>query len=65
MKRSPRLKGFAYESRPYEKAIEKVNQFKQDFMVVTGDMATNPNTPAQAAELWRITKKLDPDIRVH
>ncbi len=65
LKPSAKVKGFTYESSRYERAIERVNQINPDFIIVTGDMVTDPNNPAQAAELWRITKQLNPDIRTY
>jgi 3',5'-cyclic AMP phosphodiesterase CpdA len=51
VKQSRKVTGFAYESSRYGAAIEKVNRINPDFMIVTGDMVTDPNDPAQTAEL--------------
>jgi 3',5'-cyclic AMP phosphodiesterase CpdA len=57
--------GFEKETTLYEKAVEKINNLKPDFVVITGDFVNNPNSTAQIDEFKRITAKINPKIPVY
>jgi 3',5'-cyclic AMP phosphodiesterase CpdA len=58
-------RGFAQETLNYEFAIATANRLRPRFVVVCGDLVNKPGDEAQIAEYLRITKKLDPSIRVY
>jgi len=57
--------GFEKETILYEKAVEKINNLKPDFVVITGDFVHNSVSPEQIAEFKRITALIDPGIPVY
>ncbi|MCX6334424.1 MAG: metallophosphoesterase [Bacteroidia bacterium] len=57
--------GFEKETVLYEKAVEKINNLKPDFVVITGDFVHNSESPEQIAEFKRITALIDPKIPVY
>jgi 3',5'-cyclic AMP phosphodiesterase CpdA len=57
--------GFEKETILYEKAVEKINNLKPDFVVITGDFVHNSESPEQIAEFKRITALIDPKIPVY
>lgn len=57
--------GFEKETILYEKAVEKINNLKPDFVVITGDFVHNSGSLAQIEEFKRITAKIDPKIPVY
>jgi 3',5'-cyclic AMP phosphodiesterase CpdA len=57
--------GFEKETFLYEKAVEKINILKPDFVVITGDFVNNPNSLEQILEFKRITALIDPKIPVY
>ena len=57
--------GFEKETILYEKAVEKINNLKPDFVVITGDFVHNSLSPEQIAEFKRITALIDPGIPVY
>jgi 3',5'-cyclic AMP phosphodiesterase CpdA len=56
---------FAQESLNYEFAIATANRLKPRFVIVCGDLVNQPGDAAQIAEYERISKKLDPSIRLY
>ena len=58
-------RSFERETALYKKAIAHVNRLRPAFVVNCGDLVNKPGDAAQIAELFRITKKLDPKIRMH
>jgi len=58
-------KGFEKETILYEKAVEKINNLKPDFVIITGDFVHNSESPEQIAEFKRITALIDPKIPVY
>jgi len=57
--------GFEKEIVLYEKAVEKINNLKPDFLVITGDFVHNSESSDQIAEFKRITALIDPKIPVY
>jgi 3',5'-cyclic AMP phosphodiesterase CpdA len=57
--------GFEKETVLYEKAVEKINNLKPDFVVITGDFVHNADSPGQIAEFKRITALIDQKIPVY
>jgi 3',5'-cyclic AMP phosphodiesterase CpdA len=57
--------GFEKETILYEKAVEKINILKPDFVVITGDFVHNTNSPDQVSEFKRITALIDQKIPVY
>jgi 3',5'-cyclic AMP phosphodiesterase CpdA len=57
--------GFEKETLLYEKAVEKINILKPDFVVITGDFVHNQNSAEQILEFKRITAIIDPKIPVY
>lgn len=55
-------KSFEKETELYTKAIEKVNELKPDFIVITGDLVNNQKDTSQINEFKRITALIDSDI---
>ena len=55
---------FKKETILYENAVDKVNNLKPDFVVITGDFVHNSGSPEQIAEFKRITALIDPKIPV-
>jgi 3',5'-cyclic AMP phosphodiesterase CpdA len=56
---------FAQETANYEFAIATANRLKPRFVIVCGDLVNKPGDEAQIAEYKRISKKLDPGIRLY
>ncbi len=56
---------FAQETANFELVIATANRVHPAFVVITGDLINKPGDPAQAAEYWRIAKKLDPSIPLY
>jgi 3',5'-cyclic AMP phosphodiesterase CpdA len=56
---------FAQETANYEFAIATANRLKPRFVIICGDLVNKPDDPAQMAEYARITKKLDPAIKLY
>lgn len=56
---------FSQETANYEFAIATANRLKPRFVIVCGDLVNKPGDPAQIAEYKRISKKLDPSIRLY
>ncbi len=56
---------FEQETANFELAIATANRLHPAFVVVTGDLINRPGDPAQAAEYWRIARKLDPSIPLY
>ena len=57
--------GFAEETALYEKAIAAANRLKPGFVVMCGDMVSDPDDQGQINELMRITGRLDTRIPMH
>jgi serine/threonine-protein phosphatase CPPED1 len=57
--------GFEKETIIYEKAVEKVNILKPDFVIITGDFVHDQNSGSQIEEFKRITAKISPKIPVY
>jgi 3',5'-cyclic AMP phosphodiesterase CpdA len=57
--------GFEKETILYEKAVEKINNLKPDFVVITGDFVHNSKSPDQINEFKRITGTIRPEIPVY
>ena len=56
---------FEQETANFELAIATANRLHPAFVVVTGDLINKPGDAAQAAEYWRIAKRLDPAIPLY
>lgn len=56
---------FRQETANYEFAIATANRLKPQFVIVCGDLVNKPGDAAQIAEYERISKKLDPAIRLY
>ena len=53
------------ETPLYEKAIAAANRLKPAFVVITGDLVQEPDSPEHHAELMRITGQLSDDIPIY
>lgn len=53
------------ETALYTKAVEKVNQIKPAFVVITGDLVNDMTNKAQWDEFRRITALINPEIKVY
>ncbi len=53
---------YAQNVRNYERAIRSANRLKPDFVVICGDLVSDPFKEAETDEFLRITKTLDPGI---
>lgn len=58
----PRVDGFEWDARQYERAVAAANHLRPDFVVMGGDMVNDANREDQLDEMFRITRTLDPDI---
>jgi len=56
---------FIQETANYEFAVANVNRLRPQFVVICGDLINKPGDPAQAAEYFRITAKIDKSIPVY
>jgi 3',5'-cyclic AMP phosphodiesterase CpdA len=56
---------FEQETANFELAIATANRLHPAFVIVTGDLINKAGDPKQAAEYWRIAKKLDKSIPLH
>jgi serine/threonine-protein phosphatase CPPED1 len=56
---APRTDGFEWDACRYERAVEAATRLRPEFVVMGGDMVDDPGSPAQFAELLRITGRLD------
>jgi serine/threonine-protein phosphatase CPPED1 len=57
--------GFAQDTANFEFVIATVNRLRPAFLIVTGDLVNRAGDPAQTAEYFRVTGKLDPSIRLY
>ncbi len=60
----PRVEGFEWDARRYERVIAIANELRPDFVIIGGDMIDDPASEGQAAEFFRITEQLDADIPI-
>jgi 3',5'-cyclic AMP phosphodiesterase CpdA len=58
-------KDFAQETANYDFVVANINRLRPAFVVICGDLINKPGDPAQTAEYFRITAKIDPSIPVH
>ncbi|HEX4998338.1 MAG TPA: metallophosphoesterase [Terriglobia bacterium] len=58
-------KDFAQETANYEFAVANINRLRPKFVVICGDLINKVGDPAQSAEYFRITRKIDPGIPVY
>lgn len=56
---------FIQETANYEFAVANVNRLRPKFVVICGDLINIPGDPAQSAEYFRITGKIDKTIPVY
>ncbi len=56
---------FVQETANYEFAVANINRLHPRFVVICGDLINKASDPAQAAEYFRITAKIDPSITVY
>jgi serine/threonine-protein phosphatase CPPED1 len=56
--------GFEQETANFEFAIAAANRLKPAFVVITGDLTNKAGDAAQIAEFHRISKKLDPKVKL-
>ena len=56
--------GFVHETANFEFAVAAANRLQPAFVVITGDLTNKAGDPAQIAEFQRISKKLDPKIKL-
>ena len=59
------ITGFAEETALYEKAIAAANRLSPGFVVMCGDLVSDPDDQGQIDELMRITGRLDTRIPMH
>jgi 3',5'-cyclic AMP phosphodiesterase CpdA len=57
--------GFAQDTANFEFVIATVNRLRPAFLIVTGDLVNRAGDPAETAEYFRVTGKLDPSIRLY
>lgn len=57
--------GFAQDTANFEFVIATVNRLHPAFLIVDGDLVDEAGNPAQTAEYFRVTGKLDPSIRLY
>lgn len=62
VRKAPKIRGFADETRLYRKAIDAANRLRPDFVVVCGDMTQDSDDIFQLNELMTITAELDEEI---
>lgn len=55
----PRVHGFEWDARRYEKAVAMANELAPVFVVMGGDMVDDPVSDEQYREVLRITGRLD------
>jgi 3',5'-cyclic AMP phosphodiesterase CpdA len=53
------------ETANYEFAVVNINRLRPKFVVICGDLINKVGDPAQSAEYFRITAKIDSSIRVY
>jgi 3',5'-cyclic AMP phosphodiesterase CpdA len=53
---------YARNIRNYERAIQHANRLEPDFVIICGDLVSDPFKEAETDEFLRITKTLDPGI---
>ena len=58
-------RGFEQETANFEFAIANINRIRPAFVVVCGDLVNKAGDPAQVAEYFRITARLDRSIPVY
>ena len=58
-------KDFRQETANWEFVVANVNRLRPAFLVVTGDLTNQEGNADQIAEYQRISKKLDPAIKLH
>lgn len=56
---------FSQETANFEFAISTANRLRPRFVILTGDLVNKPGDESQIAEYERISKRLDPGIRLH
>jgi 3',5'-cyclic AMP phosphodiesterase CpdA len=56
---------FDKESGLYIQAVRKINEFRPDFVVITGDFVHDPESESQINEFKRITDQISPTIPVY
>jgi len=57
--------GFAQDTANLEFVIATANRLRPAFLIITGDLVDRPGDPAQTAEYFRVTGKLDPSVRLY
>ena len=60
-----RDRSFDQETANYEFAVVNINRLRPRFVVICGDLINKVGDPAQSAEYFRITAKIDSSIRVY
>jgi len=60
----PRVEGFEWDARRYERAVAAVNGLRPDLVIVGGDMIDESNSDEQTEAFLGITSRLDPAIPV-
>lgn len=58
----PRVDGFEWDARAYEKAVAMANELDPAFVVMGGDMVDDPASDEQYREVLRITGRLGPPM---
>jgi 3',5'-cyclic AMP phosphodiesterase CpdA len=53
------------ETANYEFAVVNINRLRPKFVVICGDLINKVGDPAQSAEYFRITAKIDSSIRIY
>ena len=57
--------GFVQDTATFEFVIATVNRLRPAFLIIDGDLVDDAGDPAQAAEYFRVTSKLDPSIHLY
>jgi 3',5'-cyclic AMP phosphodiesterase CpdA len=61
----PRVEGFEWDARRYERAVTLLNRLRPDLVVIGGDMIDDSNHEDQIEAFLEITSRLDPDLTMH
>ena len=61
---APRVEGWAWDARQFERAVQACNRLRPAFVVVGGDMVDDPSEEGQYDDLCRIAATLD-GIPIH
>lgn len=60
----PRVEGWEWDARQYQRAVQVVNHLAPDLVIVGGDMIDDPNRDDQMEAFLAITGRIDPAIPI-